>query len=93
MHRRDLRVWQAALTGVSSESWRNIAVTLIDCGYELMRHCQHDCRRWSCLAGCPNSQSLCFGTLLSSSETRDWPPGVAFAPLASTMSRALIVFP
>jgi hypothetical protein len=59
----------------------------------VMSHCQHGCRRWSCLAGYPNSQSLCFGTLLSSSETRDWPPGVAFAPLASTMSRALTAFP
>jgi len=41
----------------------------------------------------PDSQSLCFGTLLSSSETRDWPPGVAFMLLASTMSRALTAFP
>jgi hypothetical protein len=42
---------------------------------------------------CPDSQSLCFGTLLSSSETRDWPPGVAFTLLASTISRALTAFP
>ena len=41
MHRRDLTVWQAALTGVSSDRWRNIAVALIDCGYELTSHCQY----------------------------------------------------
>lgn len=34
------------------------------------------------------SQLLCFATLLLSSETRDWPPGVGFTALLRTMSRA-----